>query len=468
MNGMNGGVLPQPVPSLSQYYTNPTNPNHNGAINEVYDAVYSVDTSIPSIASLPAPSPHLLFRETNGAFVNAGGTNETVSGLINLEAPASFVRLIHFNDQTGATGPIAGAYVSPTSGFGLHADDGYNPYNASGAQDNTMGVQVTYNNGGTGAGFNFFNQNSGSTTTATVPVASVDAGQPSVCYSDWIKVNGIPRIDGGPGALIQVRIASGVGGTFRYQAAAGIYKNNTIPGRAAAGYWQSGNTSNFASGAWSTPGPFGAFASPCALEYIAQASGLKLMCVGDSITSGNKSTGGYTSFGPLAAFTLTSAKFPVSYWSEGFSGRTTADFLANGYNFITALKPHVVTIQMWSENDPPSLAQAQSAFQSAMHLAKIAVDNNCIPILCTAAPVYAGNSTNEVFRVANNTLVRSAAAQGMLVLDLDTILGTGQSPNQYQAQYNGGDNTHPSDAGNAAVAAVLVEMILNLYGRFAP
>lgn len=394
-------------------------------------------------------------KHNQGTFINYTAGPQCASFLCNLEAIPSYVRLVHLNDQTGATWTVGGAAIAPTTQRGVQADDGYNPYNAAGAQDNTLWSSVTYNNAG--ANTDLFSQASGSTATLTVPVAPVSAGQPAQAFSDWMPVTGLPRIDGGVGSLLLVRVYSA--GNIRF--------NGNVPGsnpvtynnRQFAAYYKSG-------GNYTTSGNYSGFTSPSAilfgdpgLQYIAAGKGLTIVSISDSIGMGIGTTDSNLGYGWVAATSLSSAGLPVSFWNDGYSGRVSADSHTDGYNTIKNLKPQVALIMMFSGNDTITNAGAATAFQRGMALADYAISQNCRPILVTYPPRYSTDPTSDAARRYSNGLVRAAGAIGYDVLDLDLLMGTGAVPNAYISGYGYTDGVHMSVLGHQVAGAALAAML---------
>ena len=58
----------------------------------------------------------------------------------------------------------------------------------------------------------------------------------------------------------------------------------------------------------------------------------------------------------------------------------------------------------------------------------------------------------------------AAVQAGGYLLDLDTLWGTGATPNTYRREYDWGDQMHPNDAACAA-ARVLAPMLRQILGR---
>ena len=85
----------------------------------------------------------------------------------------------------------------------------------------------------------------------------------------------------------------------------------------------------------------------------------------------------------------------------------------------------------------------------AMAVTDTARRNGCVPILVTPAPVFGTNPEAEAHRQHNRALARAATQHGGYLLDLDTLWGTGATPNTYRRGYDWGDHMHPNDAACA-------------------
>jgi hypothetical protein len=107
---------------------------------------------------------------------------------------------------------------------------------------------------------------------------------------------------------------------------------------------------------------------------------------------------------------------------------------------------------------------ADQSFARAMAVADTARRNRCVPILVTPAPMFGTNPEAEAHRQHNRIRARTAAQARGYLLDLDTLWGTGATPNTYRCKYDWGDQMHPSDAARGA-ARVLAPMLRQILGR---
>jgi hypothetical protein len=384
-------------------------------------------------------------RHENGGY---GWTweGQALSGVLNLEALPSWVRLIFFND-TPEPWTLDGAAIACTTTVG----DGTAPVNVQGERDDGLWNRMTFNNGG--ADRNPLDQTPGQTYSLELPANSGPGRQPICRFSDWVPVNGLPRLDGGFGALLVVR---------SYSAAR---MRHCISGRAIdpairrdyASFWARGDATQPGwNGKWAPiPGWFASYG----MQYIAAAQGATVLAVGDSIMASNASSGGLSGFAMRACATLSTPDRPISFFNDGYVGRKSPEYCAAAIWDIEHLRPQAVLISTWSENDGATQAGADLGFAQAMAVADFALRHGCSPILLTAAPVTKGNARAESFRQSNLARVRAMVSRGFDVLDIDALWGTGETPNLYRSEFDSGDRTHQNDAGCVVAAQALVPIL---------
>jgi hypothetical protein len=419
-------------------------------------------------------SNRLTQRVWNGAvsaYTNTGGTGQTIGMTTQLPSVPQWVRLMVFNDQTGAAWILSGAAIAPTSQIGSDpslADDD------TGSVNSALWQSLTFNNGG--ADVDPWNQTGGSAASLAIPAnPNPDASQPLLLFSDWVQVpppgtEPIGRIDGGQGFLVIVREYSS--GNVRY-AGQSPAVNSALNITAGNGAWGSGNLTT--TGNYTGLGNSFSFNCPYGVQYISAVRGATVLAVGDSILASLCTTGSASGAAIWGAQQVTSPGLPVAFCNAAFSGRKNADFIPDGYRHVTLLKPQICVVQAWSQNDQTAgntQATADNCFQRAAAFADFCLKQGCMPILCTAAPVYYGDSAGsaeEQYRVSNNVRVRAWGAAGGYVLDLDQIWGTGSNPVKYANASSwqcaiGGEQQHPTDAASQAAGQVLAPLISRILG----
>jgi hypothetical protein len=360
-----------------------------------------------------------------------------LGSLFHLESEPCWVRLLYCNDQPEPWS-IDGAAIAATA----RPNADFQP-----CGDGAQWRQVTFASGGADAEPN--PDQGGGIDRLEIPANGGDIGQPVLRFSDWIPLRAQRRADGGPGYLLQVRTYSA--GRQRYSGSVG--RPDPALQRLCGGFVADGDATR---SPWTcTPQPSDRIFAAYGLQYIAPVPGVTVIGIGDSIMHSSCTTGELSGFGIRACVALSRPDCPVSYVSEGFPGRNSLGFCANGAWGIRHLAPQVALIQTWSQNEEWSGRAADLAFSRAIALCDLARRHNCLPILTTAAPVFARDPQAEAHRRANVARVRAAGALGMRLLDLDALWGTGETPNAYRPDMGCGDFMHPSDRGCRAAGEAL-------------
>lgn len=394
----------------------------------------------------------LAYRPQNGGYATTGGLGQCLGSLLNLETVPLWVRLIFFNDLREPW-VLNGAAVAPTASVG----DAMQPVDADGSVDGGLWRRVTFNAGG--ADTEPLGPPAAPQYRLVLPGNPGPPGQPVRLFSDWIPVPPVPRGDGGFGSLLLVR--SFAEGLPRVSGS-GPDLDPAIR-RDFAGFWAGGDGT---APPWTYHGnPIPGWHACYGVQYIAAVPGATVLALGDSIMHAPLSTGQQSGFAVRACTVVSTQARPVSFFNEGHTGRNSADYCAAGQWDIAHLRPQVVLIQCWSENDGPTREAADLGFARAMALAEFALRHDCVPVLVTAAPVAKGNVEAESHRQRNLAQVRDAARHGYDLLDLDALWGTGATPNAYRPEFDGGDRTHQNDAGCIVAADALAPILLKILGK---
>lgn len=188
------------------------------------------------------------------------------------------------------------------------------------------------------------------------------------------------------------------------------------------------------------------------------------MSIGDSNTEngGGYATGSFGSWPFIAAYTLSAPSKPIQLVNAGVAGGTSTEFSGNGVDEILRVKPDKVFYAPTTPNDAPYTAA--TAAVETMRLA--AVRDACWQVGARLFVVSGiPNSTvagagQDAYRLQLSTYADTLAAQGGCVhINLESLLGTGASPNRIKAEYNAGDNIHINAAGNAAMATAVITAV---------
>jgi hypothetical protein len=401
--------------------------------------------------AFPSLGHRLAHRPQNSRFADAPFAADTLASLIQLEAMPRWVRVIHVNDLPEPRS-IDAAAVSLTSAVG----DGLTPLDDAHKPSPELWRQLSYAAGGADSD-PLAAEHDGS-RTVEISGNPREPGRPTMIFSDWLSISG-PERDNGRGALLLVRSYSR--GHVRHAGSVG--QPDRRIGLAHAGYRIPGNAAAppfYCDGAERNDRLFACHG----VQIITETLGATVLGIGDSIIHSSCTSGEMSGFGIRACAMLSTAGRPVSYVNEGYPGRNSAGFAWCGDWAIRNLRPQVALIQTWSQNEPWTRDMAELSFARAVALADLARRHGGVPVLCTAAPVFADCPEAEVHRRHNIARVRALAAQGMPLLDLDALWGTGGNPNAYRPEFSAGDGMHPNDNGCHAAALVLAPQLRRILG----
>jgi hypothetical protein len=391
----------------------------------------------------PAPelSHRLGYRLQNSRYASLSEPGRTLCSLMRLEAEPLWVRLIYFNDQPEPW-RLDGAAIAPTAAVG----DGVTPLDANGSPDDGLWRRVTF----AGTTDSPLEQADSDTYGLDLPANPRESGRPVLALSDWVRVPALPNRQAGTASLLLVR--SYAKGHVRYSGSVGA--PDPAIGQLHQGAYATANAAG--------PAFDGDFTRDdtifaCyGIQTITATPGATVIGIGDSIIHSACTTGELSGFGIRACSAVSSPSRPVSYVNEGYPGRNSTGFAWGGAWAIRNLAPQVALIQTWTQNEDWTREAADAAFARAIALADLARRHRCVPVLTTAAPVFAGQPEFDAHRRHANARVRTS---GMRVLDLDALWGTGAIPNAYRPDCGCGDGMHPSDAGCALAARALAPML---------
>ena len=411
---------------------------------------------VPGAPTGGATLSHRLGTRLQNSRFASSAPGRTLATLIHLDAEPTWIRLLHVNDGPAAW-TIDAAAIAPTAALG----DGVVPVGAGGRPDLSAWRSVTYAAAGRESDPG---GRSDGPRSMTVPGNDGDPGCPVQVLSDWMPVQAVPRRDGGFGFLLLVRTFAQ--GGIRYAASRG--RPHGAIGRLHRGFWAEGHQA----GATPEEGSDKAFvpddtAFAChGVQWMSPTHGATVLGIGDSIMNSSCTTGELSGYGIRACTMISTPRRPVSYVNEGFPGRNSLGFCASGAWALRTFRPQVALLQAWTPNEDWTVPQADVAFGRAMAVVDLARQQGCVPVLTTAAPTFHDNLEAEAGRQASNDRVRQvAASQGLPLLDLDGLWGTGSMPNAYRLRFDAGDRFHPNDRACATAAAVLAPMLERLLAQ---
>ena len=313
------------------------------------------------------------------------------------------------------------------------------------------------------------------TKSAAEPISSAlgSANNPTFTESDWVALKSVDRTDltgGMPILMVRAYTPAATGTITRYQNVGSFDEGgtphetrwNALTKRAWKLLQKTGDFITTPSGFTGATQPN--FCSPAFSVMLRTRSyGLSFAVVGDSLTEGvytNGLSSGFYSYGYQAAELAHSSDFPVSFICQGWNGQTGPNFLINGKAVAAAMKPNVLLIPIYSPNDGTTQAALDGGFARAMEMAAWCRDNRIVPILTTLWP---RTGILSAASIEYNAKARKLAEHGVLVLDVDAIVGTGDpGARVYAASYASGDGVHMNGAAHAAIAVELAKIITRI------
>jgi hypothetical protein len=367
----------------------------------------------------------------------------TFSTLYTLDAPPAWVRLVYQARKTPYV--IDGAAIATTAA--VH--DGVSPVNRSGTPDDTLWRRVTFNHNGD-------ESTPAPPGTQSIYRLSVPSRQGLVMgFSDWVRVDPLPRSDGGHGVFVLVRTYAGK-----------VLPTTWIPWGeplnhdidCAFGSFQSEGDGT--APPWRFTGTHTNWTGSIGLQYVTGTPGATVMGIGDSIMMPPYSV----PFGLRASLLVSTPQRPVSYVNASYIGFHSEEYLSRAASNIAALKPQIVLIQTFTGNDPITDKSPDAAFKGALRLTDTAMKSGCVPIFVGPPPEPEITPAEEAVRQDGLRRTRALAAQGFAVLDIDALWTDSASPTHWRKGYNT-DRWHPSDVATAAAGKALAPILLRALDR---
>lgn len=305
-------------------------------------------------------------------------------------------------------------------------------------------------------------------SAASVEAAIGSAAAPShTAWSDPLFLPTVTRSDGGtfPIAYIRSFIANAGATGYPYLGANNYANNpaNNINGLVRLCGFQAGDFITTPTGFTDVTG----LRLPMNLEFTEFCRGIKIVSLGDSVTSGNASGGGIggvdRSFVDVALEsinpTVVSYGTILSHANCGVSSKTIPEFLGLLDAILTQQTPDVVIIPIWSPNTSPTTKAALDVNNGLVlqAISKI-MASGAVPILWSPVPKSASSTAAvDALRVSNTTYWRNIANQGGFYFS-DISAACDGAVVASITQWGDGlstDGTHPNTAGTIAMAEVL-------------
>jgi len=371
--------------------------------------------------------------------VLAGRTAElpagTYSAMLALEDAFEAVRMVFSNDRP-TPWTLDAAAVAPSA----LVNNGYDPVKAAGTR--ARFTPVTF----------------GGEAGLTVP-ASPERGVPVHAVSDWIPLRSLPRADpdsdGRPLLVCRVHASKPVHAVHASVLAEPTGWLAEDQGRLLRVVRRKGQ--DFTVRRLGERLRKGGWLVLAAIQYRAVRRGATLLSVGDSLTQGVvTSIGDPYAWGHFASAALSTRRRPLAFLSGGRAGQGSQDYLRNGHRQLALFKPNIVSITVWSPNDPATAGAADRAWAGALALAQQAEEQGAVPVLATAVPFNLGPGA-DALRQVNNDRARALAAEGrMLLAELDGAVRDAANTGAVRPEYRSAQGNHLSIAGYRACGTAAV------------
>lgn len=302
----------------------------------------------------------------------------------------------------------------------------------------------------------------GGSVSVTVPACTGTGANivPGRVLSDVVFIKSIARVDSGVNPLLQVRsyysgaaavcaVAAGAAGT--------LFQFNQLTGQEyASGFFGGASGTNGIAVARSNN-----IITPAGVIFYTSASLPVLAVVGDSLSTGQGSSGGFLNQQARAAV-LSGNKFTPR--TLGISGQGHSASYQTGLAVIAEGKAQAIMFWAMSPNDGATQANFDKSWGETLALAQKARAAGIIPIICTSGPVNAWTAPQDAMRQAQNVRVRNLCATGIAVLSENALVLDPTNSGQIFPAYNSGDGLHYSDAGYQAIAEQATTPALRVAG----
>ena len=299
-------------------------------------------------------------------------------------------------------------------------------------------------------------------STFTLP-ARVSASEPSYTVSDWIRLDSIPRDDGGTLPLAMARLFIPVANaTFSSTGGINAGFDALYPDALS---WQTrqqvdgvGTPANLTG---TGEGTTVAFHS---LQFRSSVANATVLGVGDSITSGFAGTVQQDNWGWRAVNALRALGNRVSWLNGGVNGQTSTQYLARGKSLAAATAPQIVTYSPFTPNDgTPNATTIATQWANTLDFLDWCSANRYVPVLTTPCPWDSLTLAQDDLRKGLRDRIL-ALRDRVDVIDFDAVLSNQASPARFGAGLGDGDK-HPITAGYAVMAAAAQPVFADILAR---
>lgn len=213
-----------------------------------------------------------------------------------------------------------------------------------------------------------------------------------------------------------------------------------------------------------SPGSAQARSALSGFEFMSATSAVRVLCIGDSITGGTDGTSAGVvqnySWCNRAQENLRTRGVAGNFINYGYGGTLTNVYADYGKLAIARHNPSIAIYSVFSPNDgaPNGQAYVDTVMATAADFSAYCIANGVMPVYSFLAPgTY--DASQDGWR---KTIINTAKASGVRVMNLSAVIGDGASPERFQAPYDSGDTIHPNAAAFAAQAPVCADFVNNL------
>jgi hypothetical protein len=412
-------------------------------------------------SSSPVLATNLLTYGTQGwrtpVNINA---NRTVHNVFALEDDFDLVRVAFLND-TGSTYAIGASVIAAVGSVNVAGN--YAPIDAAGAA--VSWTSITFDGGGAAADPLVA---AGSTTTLTVPAATVNVGDaqqviPAIAWSDWIRVSSIPPADGSRFRYLAVRTFNGAATTSRGASNnAGATWEGVSRGRIISAAQSVGDltaAAQMTSPSVTTQG------IPALIQTYSRRRGITIMGVGDSITQGFDTIASNNCWGHVARAILSTPERPITWVNLGHGGSTSINYYRRAIAMLPIVRPHIAAYSVWTPNDTQDNANADLAWSRAMDFVGRCNAQGTRPVLFAPPRWYTG-AEGAAETVRQRILSRIASIRnvsGLPILEPDIVLGSTRDSFSQELIYSiGPGNRHPNDFGHETLGVEFAQIVRDM------
>jgi len=190
------------------------------------------------------------------------------------------------------------------------------------------------------------------------------------------------------------------------------------------------------------------------IQYRARTPGIQIVIGGDSHLAS------WTTFGQLAALSLSTPELPVSVWNAAWSGKPSATFWPAMDDAIDAGRPSVSLIQGWTANDGMNPASDVAYLARVQESAQRTIAEGGIPIIVKGLPRNLhGSAELESWQTINNKLDRFVA--GSLVFDPAAYVEDKKLPGNWLPEFSG-DRVHASLRGDQELSGPFQRLLASV------